>query len=235
ERLIALEHTPGPDAEPVDLVFTPDGKAAWIQFFNEHAREGECLDGNLAAAWSKAEGYAARFALLVSLVQQATGNATSAEGTIDAHAVHAGVALARWFAAEAERVYAVLRESPEESERRRLSDWIGGRGGKVTARDLARGPRAYRGSDAAAEQALQNLVDAGWGAWEEVPPSKRGGRPTRRFVLRPEAAAERQAPSAAPEPDEPEISEESVEDPVPGAPEVQEYDFQGERRERGTL
>ena len=235
EHLLALKHAPGPDGDPVDLVFTPDGKAAWIQFFNEHAREGECLDGSLAAAWSKAEGYAARFALLVSLIQQAAGNATSAGGTIDAHAVHAGVALARWFAAEAERVYAVLRESPEESERRRLSDWVRGRGGQVTARDLARGPRTFRGNNAAAEQALQDLVDSGWGAWEEVPPSKRGGRPTRRFVLRGEPARGCEPACAAPEPDEPEPSQEGVDDPAPGAPEVHEYDFQGERRERGTL
>ncbi len=199
ERVLArlLELRLGRDADgdplPVDLPLTKEGKAAWIQFFNEHAAEGEGLHGSLAAAWSKAEGYAARFALVIHVVREACGEAAPNSG-VDARDVAAGADLSRWFLAETERVYAVLGESPEARVRRILTDWIRARGGRVTARDLARGPRAYRGNETTAEQALDGLVNAGWGTWEEAPPSEKGGRPTRRFVLRAEPAATSTSP-----------------------------------------
>lgn len=208
------------DPVPVDLVLTKEGKAAWIQFFNEHAAEGEGLHGRLAAAWSKAEGYAARFALVIHVVREACGEATPNSG-VDARDVAAGAELSRWFLAETERVYAVLGESPEARARRILSDWIRARGGRVTARDLARGPREYRGKEAVAEQALDGLVNAGWGTWDVAPPSEKGGRPTRRFVLRAEPAT----PSTSAPPPLPATSEVP---PVPPPPAAEPG------RERGT-
>ena len=171
------------EPRPKVISLTPEGKAAWIRFFNKHAEDGDGLHGKLAAAWSKAEGYAARFALVLHLVREATGEAAPNSG-VGPGDIAAGAALVRWFLGEADRVYAVLGESPEARGRRVLADWIRARGGKVTVRDLARGPRAYRGNEAAAEQALDGLVKAGWGTWEDVRPSEGGGRPTRRFVLR---------------------------------------------------
>ncbi|MCC7137604.1 MAG: DUF3987 domain-containing protein [Planctomycetes bacterium] len=204
------------DPLPIDLPLTKEGKAAWIQFFNEHAAEGEGLDGRLAAAWSKAEGYAARFALVIHLVREAHGEAAPSSG-VDAGDVAAGAELSRWFLAETERVYAVLGESPDVRAKRILTDWIRAHGGRVTARDLARGPRAFRGNEAAAEQALDGLVNAGWGTWEEAAPSEKGGRPTRRFVLRAEPAAT--STSAPPPPETP---------PVPPPPDA------APGRERGS-
>jgi hypothetical protein len=188
----------------MDLLLTKEGKAAWIQFFNEHAAEGEGLQGNLAAAWSKAEGYAARFALVIHLVREACGAAAPNSG-VDATDVAAGAELARWFVAEANRVYVVMGESPEARVRRLLADWIRTHGGRVTARDVARGPRAYRADEKAAEEALDALAGAGWGAWEVAPASEKGGRPTRRFVLRAEPAApSTSAPPPPPPPPPPE-------------------------------
>ncbi len=231
-RLLKLGFALDADGEPQPIVIspTPEGKAAWIEFFNQHAEDGAGLQGKLAAAWSKAEGYAARFALVTHLVREAAGEVPPHSG-VDAKDIAAGAALARWFVDEAERVYAVLGESPQTRGRRVLVEWVRARGGRVTGRDLARGPRAYRGAEAEAERALQDLVAAGWGMWEDVPASKQGGRPTRRFVLRAERTASGDAPGATPQ------------DPPGGvttgkpheAAGSQGYDFQGQPRERGPL
>ena len=69
-RLLDLQFDPDEqEPAPVDLTLTREAKAAWVRFYNEHAREQVDLSGDLAAAWSKLEGYAARFALLVHLVR----------------------------------------------------------------------------------------------------------------------------------------------------------------------
>jgi hypothetical protein len=56
----------------------------------------------------------------------------------DAASITAGVRLSRWFGHEARRVYAMLDESDEARERRRLGELIRRKGGSVTPRDLMR-------------------------------------------------------------------------------------------------
>ncbi len=68
-----------------------------------------------------------------------------------------------------------------------LIDWILVKGGEVTPRDLSRGPTRYR-APGAAEDALQELVDADFGRWVSQPPGSAGGRPTR--VFRPNSGDE---------------------------------------------
>ena len=49
------------------------------------------MAGDLAAAWSKLEGYAARFALLVHLVRAESGDQALADaGTVDEQSIAAG-------------------------------------------------------------------------------------------------------------------------------------------------
>src|SRR5208283_608648 len=62
--------------QPIDIPLSPGGKAAWIEFFNAHNAEQVELSGDLAAAWSKLEGYTARFALLVHLIRAASDDTT---------------------------------------------------------------------------------------------------------------------------------------------------------------
>ena len=168
---------------PVDMPLAPEARRRYISFYNAHAREQCELDGDLAAAWAKAEGYAARFALLWELVSNPQSEIVS-----DA-AMEAGIGLARWFADEAARVYADLGSVGDNSEARssreneRLVEWIRSRGSIVTIRDLMRGPRQYRGDMKEAEAALTRLVDAGYGSWDSPEVSAAGGRPTRVFKL----------------------------------------------------
>ncbi len=181
---LKMETAANGEAHPGDLRLTPEAKALWVEFFNEHATEGEGLTGDLAAAWSKAEGYAARLSLVVHLARwAATDEPLALPDAVDAESLGAGITLARWFVGEAERVYAAQRESDADRVRRRLAEWIDNRGGRVTVRDVARGPRAFRGDEERAERALESLVKAGWGVWEDVPATLQGGQPTRVFVL----------------------------------------------------
>ena len=79
-------------------------------------------------------------------------------------------------------VASALAGDEADRERDTLAEWIAGRGGAVTPRELSRGPRAYR-AEGVAEKTLADLVEAGFGRWEWDQPGDGGGRPGRRFVL----------------------------------------------------
>lgn len=186
DRLYALtpEADDNGDEQPRLVTMTDDGKRVWIPFYNEHAGEQVNLSGDEAAAWSKLEGYAARLALVVHLTRWAAGDASLRDASrVDEASIAAGVVLARWFGEEARRVYAVLSESDDDRETRRLFEWIKHKGGTVTVRDLTHGLRAYRGDPDAAERALSSLAESGIGRWEADAHGPKGGRPARRFRL----------------------------------------------------
>ncbi len=182
DRLLTLELHKGEDGEerPVDLPLTPEAKRLWIEFFESHAEEASGLEGELAAAWSKLEGYAARFALVLHLVRWASGKPEDGDA-VDVDSMQAGIVLARWFGVEARRVYAALAESDEERARRQLVEAIGRWGGQTTSRDLAHGLRRFRGQAAAADKALDDLVRRKLGTWTEEKPQR--GPATRVFRL----------------------------------------------------
>jgi hypothetical protein len=66
----------------------------------------------------------------------------------------------------------------------------------VAVRDVIAGVRSIADADAA-EEALQRLVDAGRGRWIDKPPTEKGGRPARLFVLTVEAASAQPPKTAA--------------------------------------
>ena len=151
--------------QPRDVPLSPQGKQAWIEFYNAHAVEQAEMAGDLAAAWSKLEGYAARFALLVHLVRAESGDQALVDaGAVDEQSIAAGVKLSRWFGDEAARVYAEIggdAESPEAREQRELVRIIRDRGGEITVRGLMQASRRYRSSAEEAEAALGRLVASG--------------------------------------------------------------------------
>jgi hypothetical protein len=184
--LLALEMGQDDEGEPVpiDVPLSVDGKTAWVAFYNAHAAEIAKLHGDLAAAWSKLEGYAARFALLVHLVRLVSGE--SVLFGVDEHSVAAGVTLARWCADEAARVYAVIGgdvESPEAREQRELVRIIQAHGGAITTRELMHASRRYRASVETAEAALGRLVVADLATVYIGSHSKGGGRPVDVYAL----------------------------------------------------
>ena len=171
------------EPQPVALRLTPEGKKVWVKFYNTHANEQTRFTGDLSAAWSKLEGYAARLALVIHLVRYVAGDKTIVSADkVDEVSIAAGVELSRWFGQEARRVYDILGESDEGRERRQLMELIRRKGGTVTPRDLMRSSRLYP-TAADAEEALQELADVGFGRWELDNHDGGRGRPVRRFIL----------------------------------------------------
>ncbi|MFM9959688.1 MAG: YfjI family protein [Planctomycetaceae bacterium] len=187
DRLFALESQIDESAkrQPIVVGLTPAAKAVWITFYNEHAAEQAELSGDLAAAWSKLECYAARLALVVHCVQVVSRDPSlTSPDMMDESSIGAGITLARWFGHEARRVYAMLAETEDDTDQRQLVEWIRTRGGTATARELQRGPRRFQNATAEfAESELDKLVKAGHEVWEPIEPTAVGGQPTRRFRL----------------------------------------------------
>jgi hypothetical protein len=184
DKLYELQPTVGNDDEPRPVLvrLSADAKAAWKAYYNAHAVEQTDLTGDMAAAWSKLEEYAARLALVVHFTRWAAGDPMLTNVDIlDAASMNAGIVLARWFKHEARRVYTMLDESDAERDQRRLVDWIGRKGGTVTPREVQQGCRWLK-EPGAAETALEELAKAGRGAWQQSPAGQRG-QPTRRFKL----------------------------------------------------
>jgi hypothetical protein len=182
------------EPQPVALRLTPEGKKAWIKFYNDHAKEQARLTGDLSAAWSKLEGYAARLALVIHLVRCVSGDETGVSiDEVDEVSIAAGVELSRWFGQEARRVYDILGESDENRDQRQLIELIRRKGGTVTGRDLMRASRLYPAADDA-EKALQELADAGLGRWEFDNHDGGPGRPARRFTLTETVDVDRNGP-----------------------------------------
>lgn len=170
------------DLRPTDIALTDVARGRFIEFADSHAEKAAELRDADAAAWSKLKGYAARFALIHHLIRQAAGD--DVDGfTADAESVRAGIALAEWFWEECQRIYHRFGESDEARHRRELLEWIAGRGGRVTVRDLQRNLRRYQHDGNQAEIDLTKLVDEAYGSWEHIPAGPRGGKPTDVFVM----------------------------------------------------
>jgi hypothetical protein len=185
DRLFELQPALGEEGEirPVAVPLTEEAKAVWVAYYNAHALEQADLDGDLSAAWSKLEEYAARLALVLHFVRWAADDPQlSIPGKVDTASMSAGIQLATWFKGEALRVYGLLAESDTDRDQRRLAEWIERRDGSATARDVQMGCRWLR-EPGAADAALESLVRAGRGAWQVPTASERGGRPTRVFTL----------------------------------------------------
>ncbi len=77
ERLLGMSSGADGDGnpEPFAMPLTPEAKEVWVEYYNRHRAELRDLDDDLAAAWSKQEAYAARFALIFQLCSWADDNA----------------------------------------------------------------------------------------------------------------------------------------------------------------
>jgi len=184
DRLYELEPATDGDGEPMpELVgLTSEAKAAWVACHDEHVREMAELTGELRAAWSKLTETPARLALVLHFARWAAGDPKMGNAKlVDVDTMTAAIRLRDWFKREARRVYAMLGETDEDRERRRLLEWIDGRGGRVTARDVQQGCRWLK-KPGEAEAALAEAVKAGDGVWAPTPAGQRG-QPTRYFVL----------------------------------------------------
>jgi hypothetical protein len=176
---IPLAQDPAGECTPHPVRFTPDAFRKFRQWFNGHAKELTEFEGPLNYALAKLRGKCVRLALIFHMIR--LGREGCAR-PIDGETLSRAIALTEWLRHETCRVYAMLDETVEARERRQLAEKIRREGGLVAPRDLMRFSRTYRKAEDA-EQALQDLVEAGLGMWEESPTTAKGGRPTRRFRL----------------------------------------------------
>ncbi|MDM8008117.1 MAG: YfjI family protein [Phycisphaerae bacterium] len=180
-----LELAPAEDEagslRPRLIPMSPDAKAMWVEWHDAHVRElADIENDDLAAHFAKLKGICARLALLFTCVEVASGGYRAEN--IGAVQMQQAIDTTEWFKAEARRVYAILGETPEDRARRRLVELVQRKGGKLTVRELQRSTTMYATSEDA-ETALDDLVSAGYGEWEEKGPTPRGGRPSRVFQL----------------------------------------------------
>jgi DNA polymerase I-like protein with 3'-5' exonuclease and polymerase domains len=188
DKLLALEFDCTEEGPvPHVLPLSRAAKAAWVAFYNNWAQEQAAVEGELAAAFSKLEGYAARFALLHHVVT-CIWLEVDDRREVGVQSIEAGATLCFWFAREARRIYTTLSESVDERANRRLVEFIQARGGQVTATQLQRSNSRKYPTAEMATLALDGLVATGYGHWIDRPGDRRGGRPTRDFVLHPTVA-----------------------------------------------
>lgn len=174
----------GPRSGPAVVRPEFDGLARYVGWMDRQMSSADDIDGGpMAAALPKLTRVALRFALIHHCVSCAAADTDPARHRIGDRSMAAGVELADWFIAEAERVYDMLAERPEDSAIRKLVELVQRKGGSISPRGLMRANcRSYPTTEAA-EAALESLVIAGFAAWEAGPASARGGWPTRLCVL----------------------------------------------------
>ncbi len=184
DRLYELQPVVNDDGEtrPGLVRLSAGAHAIWTAYYDAHAKEQADLSGDLSAAWSKLEEYAARLALVIHFTRWAANDPTLADvNIVDVESMSAGIRFATSFKRETRRVYAILDESEADRDQRRLVEWIDNRGGSVTAREVQQGCRWLK-APGLAEAALDVLFKENRGVWNLSPEGQRG-HPTRRFAL----------------------------------------------------
>jgi hypothetical protein len=181
--------------KPVLLGMSNLAKLEFVPFYNEWGEVQFGAQGSQASAFAKIEGYAPRLALVHHVVTLAADPTPAAPHPISVTqpSMRAGIALAKWFANELTRVYAMLGETEEEQKTRTLVEWIDQNGErdarlpklrKVTARQMQRANAGRWPHAEAARADLDLLASGGHGHWgEEMPDHRRPGRPRRMFHL----------------------------------------------------
>ena len=127
---------------------------------------------------------AARLALVIHLSRWASGEAPDPL-VCDAVSMQSGIALARWFAYEAQRVLKKVSLSAERRDQQQLYDWMKRHPGPVTIRDVCRSNSRKYPTIEAALKAMTLLVQSGLSRWITPLPSHKGGRPTVRMEIIP--------------------------------------------------
>jgi hypothetical protein len=148
---------------PRVVQMTPEARALWVRWFNEHAVEmdAESLPRALRGPWAKLKAYAARLALVVHLLRLACSEVSQED--VDEESLHRAIRLINYFKSHARKVYRQLELTPEDSESQRAIDWIRSHGGECTARQLMRANVAGVRKQSEAVKLLRDLVDRGMG------------------------------------------------------------------------
>jgi hypothetical protein len=144
--------------------FSPAAKEAWVAWWNAHAAEirSPDLPLQLTGPWGKLRSYAARLALLLHylwLVQT-----DQDEGDVEAVSVERAATLIDYYKSHLRRVYARLRQTPEDNHLLELIDWVRQQGGQCTVRQAVRAKKVA--SSEKAKKLFKELEERGYGRIE---------------------------------------------------------------------
>jgi putative DNA primase/helicase len=177
-----LEGRLEPVEAPRTLVFGPEARECWLNFFEEIERqqgEGGAL-GHVADWSSKLPGAVARIAGLLHLATR--GGEVE---VIERDPVERAVELGKLLIPHALAAFGLMGRAPVEDDAHALLGWIrAGRRLKFTAREVQRAMRVRFPTRAKLDQALAFLGD--WRVIVKarpVPAGASGGRPTMEFVV----------------------------------------------------
>jgi hypothetical protein len=179
ERMFSLS---GPDevvsgANSTCVTLSADARDSFDMFVTELGTQQWQIDDALSAWVSNLPSQAARLALVLHQTRWAAGEAVD-RNICDHHSMHCGIALARWFAYEAQRTLKRLSLTAERRDLQQLFEWIQRQDKPVGPRDICRyNSRKYQTAELALK-AFNQLEQAGVTNWFHVPSGPRGGRPT---------------------------------------------------------
>ena len=182
EQMVVLEHetTDSGNYRPKFIGMDAGAKRLYHSWYNKHNLDHVDRFGSLAAASAKIEEIPLRVGLILHCVRFATGDCKF--DRVDADTMQAAITIADWHMDEAERIYGIMATEAATRPQRELADWIKAKGGAMTARDLVAGKRRIKTVDEANER-LNALEAAGYGSWQDIPTTSKGGRPSKKFVL----------------------------------------------------
>lgn len=150
------------------LPLSSAAKQEWREWITRHYEEQKAEDFSeqLCGPWSKLEGYAARFALIVHCLRHAAGEIIEFD-TVMEDSVASAWSLAHYFKSHARRVYARLLTSAADKRAAAIAEWIKKHNGRASARDLLRANVAGIKKASEANTLLTDLVDRRWGNIEK--------------------------------------------------------------------
>jgi hypothetical protein len=162
QRLYALT---GEDKQQrsLHLPFTANAKQAFVKYMNDTADYAEHLEPALRSAWLKLRPAAARFALVLSVVDQLHKHPDGqAVQPVDLQYIQAGIQMAMWFGQELERNYQAGIGNKGDTLESHLQ-WIRKMyPAGIDTRQLQQGRRSIQTAEQA-RQLLQQMLNAGYG------------------------------------------------------------------------
>ncbi len=165
------------------VTLSPEARNHIDMFMTDLGTRQSQIDEALFHWTSHLTGQAARLALVIHLSRYAAGEDVDPL-LCDATSMQHGIALARWFAYEAQRVLKKVSLTVERRDLQQLYEWIRRHpAGSVTIRDVCRSNSRKYPTAQCAMAAMTKLKDSGLCQWLPTTPGPKGGRPTHRMEV----------------------------------------------------
>lgn len=164
------------DPVPLPVELSEDARRVFVHWVKDHY--AEINDANfpryLKGPWAKFEAYTARFALVLHLARNASGEVRCE--SVDSTSVRGAIALTNYFKSQARLVYEGLIGYGTDKRVAGVLNWLRDRGGSASIRELYRSQVAGIKSRSEAQELLDYLRQQNLGEFDAVkyPSGQRG-------------------------------------------------------------